>query len=149
MTDVGSPRPETSPVAYGTERRSTRWTGWIVFAAFLMFMNGVLGMLEGLMALVNDDYYAVTASGLAVSVDYTVWGWGHLVLGAALFACGMGVLSGNIAARAVGVLLAGLHAVVALLFIEAAPGWGVVIILVNVLVIYALTVHGREMRDYM
>lgn len=149
MTDVGSSRPDTSRVAHGAEPAPTGWTGWIAFAAFLMFMNGVLAMLEGLMALVNDDYYAVTASGLAVSVNYTVWGWVHLVLGAALFACGMGLLSGNLAARAVGVLIAGLHAVVALLFIEAAPGWGVVIILVSVLVIYALTVHGREMRDAM
>ena len=74
------------------------------------------------------------------------WGWVLLVLGAVLIACGMGVLSGNVAARAVGVLLAGLNAVVALVFIEAAPGWGVIVILVDVVVIYALTVHGREMH---
>jgi hypothetical protein len=32
-------------------------------------------------------------------------------------------------------------------FIEAAPVWGVVVITVDLLVIYALTVHGSEMRD--
>ncbi len=146
MTDIGSSRPDRSHVAYDTEPARTGWTGWIVFAAFLMILNGVIGMLEGLMALVNDDYFHVTSSGLAVSIDYSAWGWVHLVLGAVLIACGMGVLSGNVAARAVGVLLAGLNAVVALVFIEAAPGWGVIVVLVDVVVIYALTVHGREMR---
>jgi hypothetical protein len=137
----------TDSAAYGTAPHSTGWTGWIVFAAFMMAMNGIIGMIEGLMALVNDDYYHVTASGLAVSINYTAWGWAHLVLGAALFASAIGVMSGNLAARAVGVVLAGVNALVALAFIEAAPLWGVIVVTLDVLVIYALTVHGREMRD--
>ncbi|MCW2510368.1 MAG: hypothetical protein JWP68_3516, partial [Modestobacter sp.] len=32
-----------------------------------------------------------------------------------------------------------------LLFIEAYPLWSVIVVTVDVLVIYALTVHGREM----
>jgi hypothetical protein len=145
MTHTESSRTDTAN--YGTAQRSTAWTGWIVFAAFMMLLNGVIGMLEGLMALVNDDYYRVTSSGLAVSVDYTAWGFVHLLLGAAIFASGIGVLSGNVAARVVGVALAGLNALVALVFIEAAPVWGVIVIILDVLVIYALTVHGSEMRD--
>lgn len=43
-------------------------------------------------------------------------------------------------------ILAGLSAIVNLLFIEAYPIWSVIVITVDVLVIYALTVHGREMR---
>jgi hypothetical protein len=43
-----------------------------------MAMNGVIGMIEGLIALVNDDYYHVTASGLAVNVNYTACGFVHL-----------------------------------------------------------------------
>jgi hypothetical protein len=89
----------------------------------------------------------VTSRGLAVSVDFTTWGWVHLLLGVAIFASGLGVLAGNLAARFVGVVLAGLNAIVALLFIEAAPVWGIILITVDILVIYALTVHGRELRD--
>jgi hypothetical protein len=99
------------------------------------------------MALINDDYYAVTSSGLAVSADFTTWGWVHLLLGVAIFASGLGVLAGNLAARIVGVVMAGINAVVALVFIEAAPVWGIVLITIDILVIYALTVHGRELRD--
>jgi hypothetical protein len=149
MTDTGSVRPavDTTRVAYNTSPGPTAWTGWVVFAAFMMLMNGFIQMIQGLMALVNDDYYAVSSSGLAVSADFTTWGWVHLLLGAAIFASGLGVLAGNMAARIVGVVLAGFNAIVALLFIEAAPVWGIILITVDILVIYALTVHGRELRD--
>jgi hypothetical protein len=148
MTDSGSRRPEvdTTRVAYSTAPGPTAWTGWVVFAAFLMMLNGFIQMLEGLMALVNDDYYAVTRQGLAVSFGYTTWGWVHLCLGAVIFASGLGLLSGNMLARAVGVVMAGVNALVALLFIGAAPVWGIILITVDVLVIYALTVHGRELK---
>src|SRR5918993_86103 len=108
------------------------WPGWVVFAAFMMMMNGFIQGIEGLMALVNDDYFAVSSRGLAVSVDYTTWGWVHLLLGLAIFASGLGVLAGNMAARIVGVVLAGINAIVALLFIEAAPVWGIILITVDI-----------------
>jgi hypothetical protein len=146
MSRIESSRTDTGSV--GTAPHQTRWTGWIVFAAFMMLFNGVIGVIQGLMALVNDDYYHVTADGLALSVNYTAWGFVHLLLGVALFASGIGVSSGNVAARAVGVALAGVNALVALAFIEAAPVWGAVVIVVDILVIYALTVHGSELRDY-
>ena len=149
MTDTGSARPavDTTRVAYSTAPEPTAWTGWVVFAAFMMLMNGFIQVIQGLVALINDDYYAVTPGGLAVSADFTTWGWVHLLLGVALFASGLGVLAGNLAARIVGVVMAGINAVVALVFIEAAPVWGIVLITIDILVIYALTVHGRELRD--
>jgi hypothetical protein len=145
MTDIGASSSATN--TYSTAPRSTGWTGWIVFAAFMMFLNGVIGAMEGLVALVNDDYFPVSSSGLALSVNYTVWGFVHLVVGVAVFAAGIGVLSGNVAARAVGVVLAGVNALVAMVFIQAAPGWGFLVITVDLLVIYALTIHGGELRD--
>ena len=39
-----------------------------------------------------------------------------------------------------------LSAIVNLAFIAAYPVWGVIIIALDVLVIYALAVHGREMK---
>jgi hypothetical protein len=107
----------------------------------------VFQVIEGLVAIFDDGFYRVTASGLVVNVDYTVWGWVHLLLGVLIGVSAIGVLTGNVAARAVAVLLAGLSALVSLAFIEAYPIWSVIIITIDVLVIYALTVHGRELRD--
>jgi hypothetical protein len=148
MTDLGSPRPEadTSSVAYGRDPDPTAWTGWVVFASFMMILLGAFQAIEGLVAIFDDGFYRVTESGLVVNVDYTAWGWTHLLLGALILISGIGVLAGNLAARTVGVILAGLSALVNLVFIEAYPVWSVIIITVDVLVIYALIVHGRELR---
>jgi len=148
MTDLGSSRPEidTSSVAYGKDPDPTGWTGWVVFASFMMIIAGSFQAIEGLVAIFDDGFYHVTESGLVVNVDYSVWGWIHLLLGALLIICGVGVLAGNIVARVVAILLAGLSALVNLVFLEAYPIWGILIITVDVLVIYSLVVHGRELR---
>ena len=153
MTDVGSSHPssrpdtDTSRVAYGNTPDPTGWTGWIVFASFMMILLGTFQIIEGLVALFDEGYYLVSPRGLVVNVDYNVWGTIHLLLGVLLLATGVGVLSGNLAARTVAVILAGLSALANIIFIEAYPLWSILIITVDVLVIYALTVHGRELRD--
>jgi hypothetical protein len=149
MTDLGSSRPEldATRVADGNAPDPTGWTGWVVFASFMMFLLGAFQAIEGLAALFNDGFYLVRASGLIVDINYNVWGTVHLVLGILLLASGAGVLSGNVAARTVGVILAGLSALANLVFIGAYPIWSTIVITVDVLVIYALTVHGRELRD--
>lgn len=149
MTDLGSSRPEldTSRVAYGREPEPTAWTGFVVFASFMMILTGTFQAIQGLVALFDDGFYLVTPSNLVVDVDYNVWGTVHLLLGVLLLLSGVGVLAGNLAARTVGVILAGLSAVANMLFIEAYPFWSILIITVDVLVIYALTVHGRELHE--
>jgi hypothetical protein len=149
MTDLGSSRPDvdTSRVAYGNSPDPTGWTGWVVFASFMMFLVGAFQAIQGLVALFDDGFYLVTSGNLVVDVNYNVWGTVHLLLGVLLMLTGAGVLTGNLAARTVGVILAALSAVANLVFIEAYPFWSIIIITVDVLVIYALTVHGRELRD--
>jgi hypothetical protein len=149
MTDLGSSRPDadTSRVAYGNEPDPTGWTGWIVFASFMMILVGSFQAIQGLVALFDDGFYVVRESGLVVDVNYNVWGTVHLLLGVLLLLSGAGVLAGNLAARTVGVILAGLSALANMAFIGAYPVWSLLIITVDVLVIYALIVHGRELRD--
>ncbi|HET6395058.1 MAG TPA: hypothetical protein VFG13_19680 [Blastococcus sp.] len=149
MTDLGSSRPgvDTSRVAYGNEPDPTGWTGWIVFASFMMILVGSFQAIQGLVALFDDGFYLVRESGLVVDVNYNVWGTVHLVLGIVLLLSGVGVMAGNLAARTVGVILAGLSALANMAFIGAYPVWSLIIITVDILVIYALIVHGRELRD--
>jgi len=149
MTDLGSSRPDldTSRVAYGNEPDPTGWTGWVVFASFMMMLLGVFQAIQGLVALFDDGFYLVRENGLVVEVNYNVWGTVHLLLGVLLLLSGAGVVTGNVAARTVGVILAGLSALANMVFIGAYPFWSILIITVDVLVIYALTVHGRELKD--
>lgn len=146
MTDTGQAQGRTRSRGYDYQE-PTGWVGWVVFAAVMMMMVGGFHALSGFVALFQDDYYVTTASNLVINVDYTAWGWTHLILGAIVFLAGLALLAGQTWARVVGVVLAVLSAFVNMVFIEAYPLWSIIIITVDVLVIYALTVHGREVKS--
>ncbi len=139
-----------SPAAAGETStdtdRLTGWVGWVLFAGIVMFTAGLFNIIEGLVALFNSDYYMVRPSGLVLRVDYTTWGWALLIFGALLGFAGYGVVMGQTWARVVGVVVAVANAVVNLGFIAAYPVWIVLTIALDVIVIYALIVHGREAR---
>jgi hypothetical protein len=129
-------------------QEQTGWTGWIVFAAVMMIIGGSLNVLYGIVALVNDTWVGWnTATANAVVLDLTQWGWVHLILGACLLLAGFGVMSGNILARTIGVVVAGLSLIGNFFFIPVYPIWALTIIVLDVLVIWALTAHGREMKS--
>jgi hypothetical protein len=142
-TDAGSSRATHGEPAVP---EPTAWTGWIAFSGFMMILLGTFQAIEGLVAVFDDGFYRVRPDGLLVNVDYNVWGWVHLLLGVVVVLSGLGVLVGNLLARIVGVVLAVVSAVLNLAFISAYPVWSTIVIAVDVVVIYALTVHGREMR---
>lgn len=121
------------------------WVGWIYFAGFLMLVMGILQAIAGFTALLNDKYYLVHSQGLAV-FNFTTWGWIHLILGIVVLMAGTAVLSGHVWGRVVAVLLAMLSLVANFVFIAAYPLWSIIAIVIDVLIIYALTVHGSEMN---
>ncbi len=127
-------------------RDQTGWVGWIVFAAVMMTLLGSFHVIQGLVALLKDEYFLVGDSGLVVSVDYTTWGWVHVIGGLIIAAAGLALFAGQMWARVVGVLVAMLSAVVNLAFLSAFPVWSALMILLDVLVIWALTVHGSELK---
>jgi hypothetical protein len=123
------------------------WVGWVAFAGIMMVLLGAFHIIDGLIALFQDEYFLVTRSGLAVDVDFTTWGWVHLIAGIIIVAAGIAVFAGQVWARIIGVLLAMLSAVVNLGFLSAYPIWSSIMILIDILVIWALTVHGGEVRE--
>jgi hypothetical protein len=122
------------------------WASWVIFGGVMLILLGIFHVMQGLVALVHDDFYLVTKNGLLLNFDFTSWGWIHLVLGVLIGLVGVGLLTGNTAARVAGVVLAVLSAVVNLVFIAAYPAWSVIIIALDVIVIYAIVVHGRELE---
>jgi len=129
-----------------TGERATGWVAWISFAAVMLAVVGVLQVMQGLAALIDDGFYVVGRSGLVVNVDYSVWGWTHLLLGVLAILTAAGLLAGNTLARVVGVLIAMVSAIVNLVFLPAYPWWSSLVILFDVVVIYGLTAHGAEMK---
>jgi hypothetical protein len=137
-----------SRTGYRDPDAPTGWVGWILFAGMMLILVGTFQFIAGLVALFNDDYYLVTSNNLVVHMDYTAWGWVHLGLGALSMAAGYGVMAGKSWARVYAIAFAFLAAVANLAFLSAYPVWGVILITLDVLVIWALTVHGKEVRHY-
>jgi hypothetical protein len=141
-------RPVASNSGYTPARRpqATGWVGYVVFAGVMLVMLGGFQVIEGLVAILRDDYYLVTRSGLLLTMDFTAWGWTHLILGAIAVVTGIGVLLGQTWARVTGIIIAVLSALANIAFLPAYPIWATIIIALDVLAIYALAVHGREVQ---
>ena len=124
--------------------RSTVATGVIVFAAVAMIMIGVFHAIQGLVALFNDDFYVVGQKWI-FEFDLTTWGWIHLIVGIGVAVAGFFVLNGAGWARVVGIGVAAISAVLNFMWLPYYPLWSLLIVALDVLVIWALAVHGREL----
>ena len=140
--DYTAPRQSTE-----AQSEVTGWVGWIIFAGTMMVLVGTFHVIQGLVALFNDAYYLVGQTGLVVQVDYSAWGWVHLISGVVVFLAGLALFSGKMWARTVGVVVASVSAILNFVFIAAFPVWSLTIIAIDVFVIYALTAHGGEMKS--
>ena len=70
----------------------------------------------------------------------------HLILGLVALAAGFGVLSGRTWARVVAIILAVVSALVNFSVLGEYPIWMTILITLDVIVIYALAAHGRELQ---
>jgi hypothetical protein len=127
------------------DRGSSAAMGWVVFAAIMMIMVGTFNAIQGLVALLNGNWLEANTA-LPITFDYAAWGWTWLVFGSLVAIAGLGVLSGHTWARVVGVTFAALNAIGQLLFIPAYPFWGMTVIAVDIIVIWALTARAGELE---
>lgn len=118
--------------------------GWISFAGFMMILAGSFAILAGLALLINPDTYPVKDSLFQTSA--TTWGWWKLFIGTVVLLSGLGVFTGNVLARTVGVIAATLSAIGAFVFMPVYPVWAICLIAIDVAVIWALTAHGRDIQ---
>ena len=146
MTNTESRRTYDDPPYPASRREPTGWVGMVVFAGVMLLMLGSFQAIEGIVALFRDDFYITTDRGLVIPMDYSAWGWTHLIIGLIAAAAGLGILYGKMWARVIGIVVAVLSALANLAFLPAYPVWATIVIAVDVLVIYALTAHGREVR---
>lgn len=128
------------------DAQPTGWTGWVVFAAVLMVVAGGIWAIQGLIAVFNDNLVIFGTEG-AILLDVTGWGWIHIILGALLVLAGILVLRGNLFGRMIAVILAVLSIIVNFIWLPVYPVWAIVIITLDVFILYAVIVHGREMKS--
>lgn len=124
----------------------TGWVGWIYFAGLMLALVGGLQVISGLVALFSQDFFVVAENRL-ILLDYAAWGWVNLVIGLAVFATGTALIAGQAWARAAALVLVVISALSNLSFMNAYPLWGIIALIVDGLVIYALVAHGEEVSQ--
>lgn len=131
------------PPAGGSELSG--WAaGWTAFAGATLIMIGVFHAIAGFAEIVNSDSFVVT-SEYVFKFNTAAWGWIHLIGGIVVVFAGFAVFRGAVWARTVGVIIAMLSAILNFAWLVYVPFWSIVMIVVDVSVIWALTVHGRDL----
>lgn len=132
----------TGPTA-GQREYSGGAVGLTAFAGILMVLGGIFHIIQGIIALVDDTFYVVTQE-YVFQYDLTTWGWIHLIAGIIVALAGFFLFRGSVWARTVAVIIACLSAIANFAWIPYYPLWSLIIIALDIFVIWAVTVHGRD-----
>jgi hypothetical protein len=127
MTSTRTSRPRTS--------------GWLVFAALMLIIAGVMDVLNGLWALDAQD---TAIDAVFWNNNIEAWGWFYIIVGAVLVAAGIGVFSRAPWAIVVGVAAGCIGAVLNMFWVFQYPIPSLLLVLLNVLVVYGLTTASSD-----
>ena len=124
------------------------WTEWVGFAGLMMVLIGVLNAIQGLIAIIRDNYYVMTPEQIIV-FDLTTWGWIMLIWGIIVGFAGYSLATGAGWARWFTIVVASLNVIFQLGFVGSGqyPLWALTVLALNVLVLYALTVRWRDVKE--
>lgn len=123
--------------------------GWIAFAAIMLVIGGLLVALQGLIVLLDDDYYVEGAT--TVTDSLTTWGWVLLIWGVVVAIAGFSLLAAKTWARWFAILAVSVNLIVQLGFDGKAGGylWSLVVITIDIVVLYALIARWGESKREM
>ena len=132
---------------YAEDEEVTGWVGWVGFAGIMMILGGIFQAIAGLVGIFNQAYFAVSdTSRLLVIHNVHTYGWFNLIWGAIVMLAGFALFSGSTWARVVAVIVAMGTAIANLVSISLYPVWSIICLTVSLLVIYAVIVHGSELK---
>jgi hypothetical protein len=118
------------------ERKADRW---LTFAGLMLILAGALDIWDAVWAFSAQD---TTFDALFYDNNLVAWGWFYLVLGILLIATGFAVFARRAWAVFVGNGVALLATMVNFFWIFVTPLASIVLVTLNVLVVYALTMYG-------
>ena len=136
--------PQHTAAAHAQHPAPEHWVvSMATFAGVMMIVTAVFNGIEGLVALFRNEVYVVSPQ-YVFAFDLTTWGWVHLLVAIIVGVAGVGVMSGRLWGRLIGIAFALLSMIANFLFIPYYPVWSLLIITLNVFVIWALCVYNRD-----
>jgi hypothetical protein len=115
--------------------------GWILYAWFMLIVAGAFAIIDGVIAISRSSFFTATGAHYVIS-NLNAWGWFQLILGIVAVLAAMSVARGGAFGRWFGIIVAGIQLLVQIGWIPIVPFWALTIIVLDMLVIYGLTVYG-------
>ena len=112
-------------------------------AAIILMFVGLFGLMQGIVGLVNNEFYVVTQKWV-FQIDATTWGWIHIIVGLIALGAGFALFAGQVWARTVAVIVACVSMIANFVWLPYYPLWALLVIVFDVFVIWAVTGHGRD-----
>ena len=112
-------------------------------AGVILMLAGFFHVLQGIVGLINNDFYVVTQKWV-FQFNVTTWGWIHIIVGLIALGAGFGLFSGRVWARTVAVIVAVVSIIANFVWLPYYPWWALLLIAFDVFVIWAVTAHGRD-----
>ena len=138
-----SDHPTGLTVLHMANNVATR-SGWVTFAGIAALVAGAYNALSGIAALSDDDTVAAQAKEVLFSIDLTAWGWFWLIIGIVQLVTGVLILQRNMAGLWLGVTAASLSGLLTVFIIFVFPLWGIAVLAIDFLVLYALLTRADE-----
>lgn len=117
----------------------SRKSGWIGFAATMFLVIGFFNLIDGIAAASKDELFA---GEQLVFGSLVMWGFLMIVIGGLQLYTSYALFQGSDLGNVLGVFVCGISLVGQLFLLPAFPIWALVIMGIDLLLIYALTVHG-------
>jgi hypothetical protein len=111
-------------------------SGWWVFAGVLLLIAGVLNVIYGIAAIGDSKFFAENVEFIISSLN--TWGWIILIIGVLELIAAFSLFSGGEYGRWVGIFIASLNAIGALLSIPAYPFWSLAVFALSIIIVYKL-----------
>jgi hypothetical protein len=119
---------------------TTRGTGSALFASILLMVAGTVNIIYGI-AAISDSKFFVNENKYVFS-NLNTWGWITLLLGVIAIIAAVSVMRGGVFGRTIGIFVASLSAIGALLSVAGAyPFWSLGVFAICVVVIHGLAVY--------
>jgi hypothetical protein len=119
-----------------------RGAGWIAFAGIMLSIIGILNVIYGIAAIGDSSFFVHNTKYIVSNLN--TWGWVTLIIGVIQVLAAFSIWSGGEFGRWIGIFIAGLSMIGALLSLPAYPLWSLAVFAIDVLIIYGLAAYGGQ-----
>ena len=117
--------------------------GWVAFAATLFLVLGIFNIIDGIVALSKDSHFAGDELFFG---DLKLWGVILMIVGAVQLLASFQLYRGQ--GQLIGIFLLLVNLVAQLFFLPAYPIWSILVMVIDGMAIYGLTVYGENFERW-